>query len=206
RPGTAPALPHPVHGGAGHRHRERRPADHQERPRLQRDRPVLGDQRLHADVRRPAPAGRASGRSGRPAAHVHARPGALLGGLPRLVYALVQTVDHSWSAPRTIGLFAGSALLLAGFVAAEARAKAPLMPLHIFRNRSLSAANAVGLTLGASVFSMFFLLTLYMQQVLAYSPIKTGIGYLLVATVIIVSAGVSQVFVTRIGVRTVLTT
>jgi EmrB/QacA subfamily drug resistance transporter len=128
------------------------------------------------------------------------------GGLSLLVYGLVQTVDHSWSAPRTIGLFVGAAVLLVGFVFTESRTRAPLMPLHIFRNRSLSAANAVGLMLGASVFSMFFLLTLYMQQVLAYSAIKTGLSYLLVATVIIISAGISQVFVTKIGVRTVLTT
>ena len=125
-------------------------------------------------------------------------------GLSTLVYALVQTVDHSWTAPRTIALFAGAAVLLVGFVATEARAAAPLMPLSIFRNRSLSAANGVGLTLGASVFSMFFLLTLYMQQVLHYSPLRTGVGYLLVSGVIIVSAGASQAFVTRIGVRTVL--
>jgi EmrB/QacA subfamily drug resistance transporter len=126
------------------------------------------------------------------------------GGLSLLVYALVQTVDHSWTAPRTIGMFAGAAVLLAGFTATEARAAAPLMPLRLFRNRSLSGGNVVGLMLGASIFSMFFLLTLYMQQVLGYSPLKTGIGYLLVATVIIISAGASQALVTRIGVRTVL--
>ena len=73
------------------------------------------------------------------------------------------------------------AVLLAGFIVTERAGTAPLMPLHIFRNRSLSAANAVGLMLGASMFSMFFLLTLYMQQVLGYSPLETGVGYLLVA-------------------------
>jgi len=126
------------------------------------------------------------------------------GGLSLLVYALVQTVDHSWTAPRTIGMFVGAAVLLAGFLGVERRAHAPLMPLRLFRNRSLSGANVVGLMLGASIFSMFFLLTLYMQQVLGYSPLKTGIGYLLVATVIVISAGASQALVTRIGVRTVL--
>jgi EmrB/QacA subfamily drug resistance transporter len=126
------------------------------------------------------------------------------GGLSLLVYALVQTTDHAWGSARTIGLFIGAAALLIGFVATEARAKHPLMPLHIYRNRSLSSANAVALMLGASVFSMFFLLTLYMQQVLGYSPLKTGVGYLTVAITIIISAGASQAFVTRIGVRTVL--
>ena len=80
------------------------------------------------------------------------------------------------------------------------------MPLQIFRNRSLSAANGVALMLGASIFSMFFLLTLYMQQVLGYSPLKTGVGYLLVSGMIIVSAGASQALVTKVGVRTVLAT
>jgi EmrB/QacA subfamily drug resistance transporter len=125
-------------------------------------------------------------------------------GLSLLVYALVQTTDHAWGSARTIGLFIAAVALLISFVATEARAKHPLMPLHIFRNRSLSSANAVALMLGASVFSMFFLLTLYMQQVLGYSPLKTGIGYLTVATTIVVSAGASQAFVTRIGARTVL--
>jgi MFS family permease len=125
-------------------------------------------------------------------------------GLSLLVYALVQTTDHAWGSARTIGLFLAAVALLVGFVATEARAKHPLMPLHIFRNRSLSSANAVALMLGASVFSMFFLLTLYMQQVLGYSPLKTGVGYLTVATTIVISAGASQAFVTRIGVRSVL--
>jgi EmrB/QacA subfamily drug resistance transporter len=127
-------------------------------------------------------------------------------GLSLLVYALVQTVDHSWTSPRTIAMFIGAAALLGGFVATEARAQAPLMPLRIFRNRSLAGANVVGLMLGASIFSMFFLLTLYMQQVLAYSALKTGVGYLLVSGVIIVSAGASQALVNKIGVRTVLAT
>jgi EmrB/QacA subfamily drug resistance transporter len=127
-------------------------------------------------------------------------------GLSLLVYALVQTVDHSWTAPRTIAMFIGAAVLLGGFVATEARSAAPLMPLRIFRNRSLAGANVVGLMLGASIFSMFFLLTLYMQQVLHYSALKTGVGYLLVSGVIIVSAGASQALVNRIGVRTVLAT
>src|SRR5262249_51199276 len=86
--------------------------------------------------------------------------GAILatGGMSVLVYGLVQTVDHSWTAPRTIGLFVAAAAMLIGFIATERRVSAPLMPLGIFRNRSLSAANAVALMLGASIFSMFFLL------------------------------------------------
>ncbi len=125
-------------------------------------------------------------------------------GLSLLVYGLVQTVDHSWTAARTIAMFAGAVVLLAAFVATETRAHAPLMPLRLFRNRSLAGANVVGLMLGASIFSMFFLLTLYMQQVLGYSALRTGVGYLLVSGVIIVSAAASQALVNRVGVRTVL--
>jgi EmrB/QacA subfamily drug resistance transporter len=127
-------------------------------------------------------------------------------GMSLLVYALVSTVDHSWGSPRTIGLFIAAFALLAAFIAIERRNSAPLMPLGIFKNRSLSAANAVALMLGASIFSMFFLLTLYMQQVLGYDPLKTGVAYLLVSGMIIVSAGASQALVTKIGVRIVLAT
>src|SRR5437868_3781055 len=97
-------------------------------------------------------------------------------------------------------------VLLAGFIAVELRAKAPILPFSIFRLKSLTGANIVGLLLGAAIFSMFFLLSLYMQQVLGYSALKAGVAYLLVASVIIVAAGASQALVTRIGVRSVLIT
>jgi EmrB/QacA subfamily drug resistance transporter len=126
-------------------------------------------------------------------------------GLTLLVYGLVSTDTHSWTSSLVLGSLIGSALLLAAFVAVELRAEAPILPFSIFRNRSLTGANIVGLLLGASIFSMFFLLSLYMQQVLGYSALKAGMAYLLVASVIIVAAGASQALVTRIGVRTVLT-
>ena len=105
-----------------------------------------------------------------------------------------------------LGSLAGAAVLLAGFIAVELRAKAPILPFSIFRLKSLTGANIVGLLLGAAIFSMFFLLSLYMQQVLGYSALKAGVAYLLVASVIIVAAGASQALVTRIGVRSVLIT
>jgi len=126
-------------------------------------------------------------------------------GLTLLVYGLVSTDNHSWTSNLVMGSLGASALLLAAFVAVELRAAAPILPFSIFRNRSLTGANIVGLLLGASIFSMFFLLSLYMQQVLGYSALKAGVAYLLVASVIIVAAGASQALVTRIGVRTVLT-
>ena len=126
-------------------------------------------------------------------------------GLTLLVYGLVATDTHSWGSSLVVGSMAGAALLLAAFVLVERRAAAPLLPFSIFRLRSLTGANIVGFMLGASIFSMFFLLSLYMQQVLGYSALRAGVAYLLVAGTIIVAAGVSQALVTRIGVRTVLT-
>ncbi|HEV8153959.1 MAG TPA: MFS transporter [Gaiellales bacterium] len=127
-------------------------------------------------------------------------------GLTLLVYGLVTTDTYSWTSTRVLGALAGAAVLLAGFIAVELRAKAPILPFSIFRLRSLTGANIVGLLLGAAIFSMFFLLSLYMQQVLGYSALKAGVAYLLVASVIVVAAGASQALVTRIGVRSVLTT
>jgi EmrB/QacA subfamily drug resistance transporter len=126
-------------------------------------------------------------------------------GLVVLVYGLVGTTTHSWTAPRTLGLFALSAVLLILFVAIELRVPQPVLPLSIFRLRTLAGANIVGFLLGSSIFSMFYFLSLYQQFVLGYSPLKTGIGYLAIALTIIISAGVSQAIVTRVGVRPVLT-
>jgi EmrB/QacA subfamily drug resistance transporter len=126
------------------------------------------------------------------------------GGLVLLVYALVRTNDHSWASPSTLALFAASAVLLALFVFIELRSEDPVLPLRIFSNWTLTGANVVGALLGASIFAMFFMLSLYMQQVLGYSALRTGVAYLPVAISIIIAAAVSQALVTRIGVRRVL--
>ncbi len=129
---------------------------------------------------------------------------AVTAGLTLLVYGLVSTDSHSWTSALVLAALIAAFVLLAAFVAIELRAKAPLLPFSIFRLRSLTGANVVGLLLGASIFSMFFLLSLYMQQVLGYSPLKAGVSYLLIAGTIIVAAGASQAFVTRVGVRRTL--
>src|SRR5579859_5728887 len=90
--------------------------------------------------------------------------------------------------------------------AIEARSSAPLLPLRIFRLRTLSGSNLAGLMLGGAVFSEFFLLTLYMQQVLHYSALKTGLAYISLTLTIIIFSGVSQALVNRVGVRWVLPT
>jgi EmrB/QacA subfamily drug resistance transporter len=123
-----------------------------------------------------------------------------------LVYALVDAADAGWGSTQTIGLLGIAALLLAVFVAVERRSAAPLVPFSIFRLRTLTGANVVGLLTGASLFSMFFFISLYMQQVLGYSAIKAGLSYLPLAVTIIISAGVASQLVTRIGFKPVMAT
>ncbi|MGH3080607.1 MAG: MFS transporter, partial [Gaiellaceae bacterium] len=105
-------------------------------------------------------------------------PGAVLvtSGLITLVYAITQASDYGWTSVETIGLFVAAGALLAAFVAWESRVSEPLMPFTIFRTKTVTAANIAGLILGTVTFSMFLMLTLYMQQVLTYSPMKTGVA------------------------------
>jgi predicted MFS family arabinose efflux permease len=128
------------------------------------------------------------------------------GGLALLVYALVDANNAGWGTFHTIGLGGIALGLIAAFIAWEARAPHPLMPFSIFRLRTLRGANVVGLLLGLALFAMFFFLSLYMQQVLGFDALKTGIAYLPLALMIIVSAGVASQLTTRIGFKPVLIT
>src|SRR4029453_8203004 len=130
----------------------------------------------------------------------------ITGGLMLLVYAMTRATQHGWLTTETIGLLAASALLVVAFVVIELRSKAPLLPMRIFRLRTLTASNVTGLLVGASIFAQFFLLTLYMQQVLHYSALKTGVAYISLTLAIIAFSAVSQALVTRLGIRWVLTT
>jgi EmrB/QacA subfamily drug resistance transporter len=125
-------------------------------------------------------------------------------GLMLLVYALVGTIDHGWTSGRSLALFGATILLLGAFVAIESRTAEPLLPLSIFRNRTLSGANVVGFLVGAGVFSMFFFLSLYMQNVLGFSALRTGLYYVPFGLMIIVAAGLSQMLVTKVGIRSVM--
>jgi EmrB/QacA subfamily drug resistance transporter len=127
-------------------------------------------------------------------------------GLSALVYALVDANDAGWGSLQTVGMLSLAATLIAAFVVIELRSASPLVPFRIFRLRTLTGANAVGLLIGASLFSMFFFISLYMQQVLGFSPIKSGFSYLPLALTIIASAGVASQLVTRIGFKPVLVT
>jgi EmrB/QacA subfamily drug resistance transporter len=128
----------------------------------------------------------------------------ITGGLMLLVYAMTRATQHGWTTAETIGLLAASVALIAAFFVIELRSKAPLLPLRIFRLRTLSASNLSGLLMGGAIFSQFFLLTLYMQQVLHYSALKTGLAYIGLTLTIIAFSAVAQSLVTRIGVRKVL--
>ena len=133
-------------------------------------------------------------------------PGAVTvtAGLALLVYTVVDAVNVGWGSTGTLLRLAGSAALLVAFVAIERRQRHPLMPFSIFRLRTLRGADIVGLLIGMSLFSMFFFISLYLQDVLHFSPIKTGLSYLPLAVGIIISAGVASQLVTRIGFKPVL--
>ena len=126
---------------------------------------------------------------------------AITGAVALLTYGLIDAESAGWSSAQTILLFVASAVLLVAFIAIERRTDAPLMPFSIFRLRSLTGANIGGFALGASVFGMIFIVTLYMQQVLGYSPIRTGLAWLAMSVAALVSAIVTSQVVTRVGAR-----
>jgi EmrB/QacA subfamily drug resistance transporter len=126
------------------------------------------------------------------------------GGLSSLVYAITQAGQDGWLAGKTVSFFAASLVMLVGFLAWEQRHPEPLMRLGILRIKTVSGANVAGFIMGTATFSLFLMLTLYMQQVLGYSPMKTGVGYLAVAGTAIFTSAIAAQLVTRIGVKPVL--
>src|SRR5579859_3192844 len=125
-------------------------------------------------------------------------------GLMLVVYGLTRATSDGWSSPVTIGLLAGAAALIAAFVAIESRSRSPLLPLRIFRLRALSAANATMALVGAVTFSEFFVLTLYVQDVLHYSAVRSGVAFVAFAFSVVVASNLAQVVVGRVGVRATL--
>jgi EmrB/QacA subfamily drug resistance transporter len=125
-------------------------------------------------------------------------------GLSAFVFALLDAETVGWGSVQTIGTIVASLILLAAFVVIEQRSKAPLVPFSIFRVRTVTGANVVGILVGASLFSMFYFISLYMQQVLGYSPIKAGLSYLPLAISIILSAGIASGLVTKVGFKPIL--
>jgi EmrB/QacA subfamily drug resistance transporter len=129
---------------------------------------------------------------------------AITGSIVLLVYAISKAPEVGWGSAQTILLLLASAALLLVFVVIESRVEAPLMPLSIWRLRTVTTANVVGVVVGAVMFSTFFLLTLYVQDVLGYSALQTGIAMLATALTAVISAGVAESLVTRTGPKWVM--
>lgn len=125
------------------------------------------------------------------------------GGLVVLVYAIIKAQSFGWGSARTIGLGALAFVLLAAFIAIERRSPAPLMRLSIFRIRTIAVADTVLLLVASGLFGMFYFASLYVQEILGYSPLKAGFAFVPVAVGIAVGAGISQQLIRRIGVRSV---
>src|SRR5436305_3106424 len=121
-----------------------------------------------------------------------------------LVFGLTRSITLGWSDVQTIAPLIASVFFMAWFLRTESRSRSPLVPLGILRRRTLAGANLIGLGLGTAAFGMFFLLSLYMQQVLGFSAMTTGVGYLAVALTVIATSTVSQGLVTRVGVKPIL--
>jgi EmrB/QacA subfamily drug resistance transporter len=134
-------------------------------------------------------------------------PGAITitSGLMLLVYATTRATRDGWTAATTIGLFASAIAFILAFVVIELRARSPLLPLRIFRLRSLTAANATMTIVGAATFAEFFLLTLYLQDVLSYSAMQTGAAFVAFATAVVLTSNMARFVVARLGARGTLT-
>ena len=135
-------------------------------------------------------------------------PGALTGtaGLGALVFALVRANVWGWGSASTISVLAAAAVLLSTFVVLQMRGRHPLVPPRLFRNRTLVGADVGMLIAGAGLFGVFFFLTLYMQDVLRYSALKTGVAYLPLTVMIVVGAGVGSRILGRAGARPIVVT
>jgi len=126
------------------------------------------------------------------------------GGMLLLVYSLVKAPDFGWGAARTIGGLAVAATLLAGFVVNELRVRNPLVPMEILRVKGVAVADVTQLITAAGFLPMFFFLTLYMQTVLGYSPIQTGLAYLPLTGGFIIATSISSQLFARIGTKPVI--
>jgi EmrB/QacA subfamily drug resistance transporter len=126
-------------------------------------------------------------------------------GLMLLVYALTRATSDGWTSTAALGTLSGAGALLVTFIVLETRSRWPLLPLRLFRQRTLAAANASMAIIGAVTFSEFFLLTLYLQDVLGYSAVQSGVAFTGFAGTVVVVSNIAQAVVGRIGVRATLT-
>jgi EmrB/QacA subfamily drug resistance transporter len=149
---------------------------------------VVPESRLHGERRRYDPFGALS----------------VTGGLVTLVYAISQAPQVGWAAPRTVAMLAAGAVLLVVFLVIESRVASPLLPLRLFRLTTVAGSNAVGFLLTASFFTFVFVGTLYMQDVLGFSPLKTGLAWLMASLTSVAFAGLSQMLVTKTSAKIVM--
>ncbi len=124
-------------------------------------------------------------------------------GLVILVYGIVKAQAWGWGSAQTLGTLALSVVLLALFVVIERRSVAPLVRLSIFRVRTLAVADGVLLLVASGMFGMFFFASLYVQEILGYSPLRAGLAFLPVTAGIVIGAGLAQGLIRRLGVRNV---
>ncbi len=149
---------------------------------------IVPESRLRSERRRYDPFGAAS----------------ITSALVLLVYAISQAPQVGWAAAQTVAMLAAAGMLLVAFLVIETRAEAPLLPLRLFRLSTVAGSNAVGFLLTASFYTFIFLGTLYMQQVLGFSPLKTGLAWLTASITSVAFAGLSQMLVTKTSAKAVM--
>jgi EmrB/QacA subfamily drug resistance transporter len=127
-------------------------------------------------------------------------------GMASLVYGFIRAADDGWEDPWTLAAFGAAGLLLAAFVAIESRTKEPITPLRMFADRNRSGSYAIMLSLAAAMFGMFFFIVLFVQNVLGYTPIQSGLSFLPISVAIFVAAGLASRFLPRFGPKPFLVT
>jgi EmrB/QacA subfamily drug resistance transporter len=126
-------------------------------------------------------------------------------GMTALVYGFISAAQQGWSDPVTIGSFAAAAVLLAVFFSIETRTRQPITPLHLLRDRNRAGVYAIMLALAAAMFGMFFFLTLFVQDVLGYSPLRAGIAFLPVTAAIVFTSQLAAQSLPRLGPKRLMT-
>jgi hypothetical protein len=131
---------------------------------------------------------------------------AITAGMTALVYTLLQGASYGWTSATTIGLVAGAAILLAAFAVIESKAAAPLVPRGFVHRRATLVPNVLQWLLTVSAFSSFFMLTLYLQQVLGYTPLQAGLGYIPLAAAVVAASLTASKLIPRVGPRPLVIT
>jgi MFS family permease len=126
-------------------------------------------------------------------------------GMTALVYGFIRAAQEGWSNPGTIGSFIAAAVLLAIFLSIETRTRQPITPLHLFRDRNRAGSYAIMLALAAAMFGQFFFLTLFVQDVLGYSPLRAGLAFLPITAAIVLTSQFAARSLPRIGPRRLMT-